>query len=141
MCVSPAVVCARLKVWHKCQPFTNGAGSGEPALQGFLTRITPLVSPTGETESFGVSRNPFANNELGNTLRELAHMNKHHGSNFEDYLKEKKIFDEVSASARKRWEELQTEQLDETRTSEDSLGHIDRFSRWMRHVLKASPFS
>ena len=68
-------------------------------------------------------------------------MNKHHGSNFEDYLKEKKIFDEVSASARKRWEELQTEQLDETKTFEDSPGRIDRFSRWMRHVLKASPFS
>ena len=68
-------------------------------------------------------------------------MNKHHGSNFEDYLKEKNIFDEVSASARKRWEDLQTAQLDETGTFEESLGRIDRFSRWMRHVLKASPFS
>lgn len=67
-------------------------------------------------------------------------MNKHHGSNFEDYLKEKKIFDEVSASARKRWEELQTEQLDGTGTFEDSPGRIDRFSRWMRHVFKESPF-
>ena len=68
-------------------------------------------------------------------------MNKHHGSNFEDYLKEKNIFDEVSASARKRWEELQTAQLDETSAFEESLGRIDRFSRWMRHILKASPFS
>ena len=68
-------------------------------------------------------------------------MNKHHGSSFEDYLKEKKIFDEVSASARKRWDELQTEQLDETETFEDSPGRIDRFSRWMRHVFKESPFS
>ena len=67
-------------------------------------------------------------------------MNKHHGSNFEDYLKEKKIFDEVSASARKRWDELQTEQLDETETFEDSPGRIDRFSRWMRHVFKESQF-
>ena len=67
-------------------------------------------------------------------------MNKHHGSNFEDYLKEKRIFDEVSASARKRWDELQTEQLDETGTFEDSPRRIDRFSRWMRHVFKESPF-
>ena len=67
-------------------------------------------------------------------------MNKHHGSSFEDYLKEKKIFDEVSASARKRWEELQTEQLDETETFEDSPRRIDRFFRWMRHVFKESPF-
>lgn len=67
-------------------------------------------------------------------------MNKHHGSSFEDYLKEKKIFDEVSASARKRWEELQTEQLDETGTFEDSPRRIDRFARWMRHVFKESPF-
>ena len=67
-------------------------------------------------------------------------MNKHHGSSFEDYLKEKKIFDEVSAIARKRWDELQTEQLDETETVEDSPRRIDRFFRWMRHVFKESPF-
>ncbi len=29
------------------------------------------VSPTGETESLGVLRNPFDNNELGNTLNYL----------------------------------------------------------------------
>ena len=36
-------------------------------------------------------------------------MNKHRGSNFEDYLKEKGISEEVSARAKKRWEALRTE--------------------------------
>ena len=36
-------------------------------------------------------------------------MNKYRGSNFEDYLKEKGIFEEVLARAKKQWEALRAE--------------------------------
>ena len=36
-------------------------------------------------------------------------MNKYRGSNFEDYLKEKGISEEVSARAKKRWKALRAE--------------------------------
>ena len=41
-------------------------------------------------------------------------MNKHHGSRFDDYLKEKGTFEEVSALTQKRWEELQTQKPSDT---------------------------
>ena len=37
-------------------------------------------------------------------------MNKYHGSKFEEYLKKKGTFEEISVLAQKRWEELQTEE-------------------------------
>lgn len=41
-------------------------------------------------------------------------MNKYHGSNFEEYLKEKGTFEAISVLAPKRWEALQTEAPEDT---------------------------
>ena len=41
-------------------------------------------------------------------------MNKYHGSKFKEYLKEKGTFEKISVLAQKRWEELQTEEPEDT---------------------------
>ena len=48
--MSPSVVCDRLKVWHKCQTFTNRSGSGDSELQRktktvFFYRIAGACPP------------------------------------------------------------------------------------------------
>ena len=63
-------------------------------------------------------------------------MNKHHGSKFDTYLKEKGTFEEVKVHAKKRWEELQTEeQQNISEIDEDSPGHLVRFFQWLRHAM------
>lgn len=62
--------------------------------------------------------------------------NKYSGSNFDDFLKEVGIFDEVKALAQK---ELSAEgSLESNSNSEDLKGPtkpITRFFRWLRHVF------
>ena len=63
-------------------------------------------------------------------------MNKHHGSKFEEYLKEKGTFEEISVLAQKRWEELQTEEPQDTsEIPEDLPRGINRFFQWLRHAI------
>ena len=60
-------------------------------------------------------------------------MNKHHGSKFDEYLKEKGRFEEISALAQKRWEELQADEPSGTsEIIEESPGSIARFFRWFQ---------
>lgn len=55
-------------------------------------------------------------------------MNKYHGSTFEEYLKEKGTFEEISVLAQKRWEELHTEEPEDTsEITEDLPRGINRF--------------
>ena len=62
--------------------------------------------------------------------------NKYSGSNFDDFLKEEGIYDEVKALAQK---ELSVEgSLESDRNSEDLKGPtkpITRFIQWLRHVF------
>ena len=63
-------------------------------------------------------------------------VNKHHGSKFDKYLKEKGKFEEISALAQKRWEELQAEKPTDTfEIIEEPPGPITRFLRWLRHAM------
>ena len=63
-------------------------------------------------------------------------MNKHHGSKFDTYLKEKGTFEEVKASTQKRWKELQTEDRENgSEITEDSPSPLIQFFRWLRHTL------
>lgn len=63
-------------------------------------------------------------------------MNKYHGSKFEEYLKEKGTFEEISVLAQKRWEELQTEEPEDiSEIPEDSPGRVNRFFQWLRHAI------
>ena len=63
-------------------------------------------------------------------------MNKYHGSKFEEYLKEKGTFEEISGLAPKRWEELQTEELeDASDITEDLPRGVNRFFQWLRHAI------
>ncbi|MDE0683439.1 MAG: hypothetical protein OXI63_11030 [Candidatus Poribacteria bacterium] len=62
-------------------------------------------------------------------------MNKHHGSKFDTYLKEKGTFEEVKGLAQKRWEELQTEEPEKvSEITENSPGHLIRFFQWLRQA-------
>ncbi len=62
--------------------------------------------------------------------------NKYSGSNFDDFLKEEGMLDEVKALAQK---ELSAEgSLKSDQNSEDMKGptkSITRFFRWLRHVF------
>ncbi len=60
-------------------------------------------------------------------------MNKHHGSNFDDYLKEKGISEEVSALAQERWETLRAETSSEVPDS--SPGYIKRLLLRLQHIF------
>ena len=63
-------------------------------------------------------------------------MNKHYGSEFDTYLKEKGTFEEVKGLAQKRWEELQTEEPeDNSEITEDSPSLLIRFFQWLRHAM------
>ena len=63
-------------------------------------------------------------------------MNKHHGSKFDTYLKEKGTFEEVKGLAQKRWEELQTEKPENTsEITKDSHSRLVRFFQWLRHAM------
>lgn len=66
-------------------------------------------------------------------------MNKHRGSNFDDYLKEKGISEEVSALAKQRWEELRTETSNEVENTADipdnPPGHIKKLLHRLRHHI------
>ncbi|MDE0399766.1 MAG: hypothetical protein OXL96_18390 [Candidatus Poribacteria bacterium] len=63
-------------------------------------------------------------------------MNKHHGSKFDTYLKEKGTFEEVRRLTQKRWEELQTEKQENvSEVTENSPGHLARFFQWLRHAF------
>jgi len=62
-------------------------------------------------------------------------MNKHHGSKFDIYLKEKGTFEEVKVRAQKRWEELQTEEQGSgSEITKDSPGYLARFFQWIRQT-------
>lgn len=62
-------------------------------------------------------------------------MNKHHGSKFDTYLKEKGTFEDVKGLAQKRWQELQTEdQENVSEITEDSPGYLVRFFQWLRQA-------
>lgn len=63
----------------------------------------------------------------------VINMNKHRGSNFDDYLKEKGISEEVSALAQKRWETLHAETSSEVPDS--SPGYIKRLLLRLRHIF------
>jgi len=55
-------------------------------------------------------------------------MNKYHGSKFEEYLKEKGTFEEISVLAQKRWEELQIEEPEDLpEITEDLPRDVNRF--------------
>ena len=66
-------------------------------------------------------------------------MNKHRGSNFEDYLKERGISEEVSALAKERWKVLHPEAPDEVKNSaevsDNSHKPISRFLHQLRHLV------
>ena len=63
-------------------------------------------------------------------------MNKYHGSKFEEYLKEKGTFEEISVLAQKRWEELQTQEPEApSEITENSPRRINRFFQWLRHAI------
>ena len=63
-------------------------------------------------------------------------MNKYHGSKFEEYLKEKGTFEEISVLAQKHWKELQTEESEDTSDiTKDLPRGVNRFFRWLRHTI------
>ena len=63
-------------------------------------------------------------------------MNKYHGSKFEEYLKEKGTFEEISVIAQRRWKELQTEELEDTSEIIEELpSGVNRFFQWLRHAI------
>jgi hypothetical protein len=75
-------------------------------------------------------------------------MNKYSGSNFDDFLKEKGIFDEVSALTKKRLAALRAGEIvevdDTSELPEDSTKPIDRFIQWFQQTVRSlfpSPFA
>ena len=66
-------------------------------------------------------------------------MNKHRGSNFTDYLKERGISEEVSTLAQERWKALLSEASDEAKNtaevSDNSHKPIKRFLHQLRHLM------
>lgn len=63
-------------------------------------------------------------------------MNKYHGSKFEEYLKEKGTFEEISVFAQKRWEELQTQEPEDTSEITENLPRrTNKFFQWLRHAI------
>ena len=66
-------------------------------------------------------------------------MNKYSGSNFDDFLREEGIFEEVDALTEKRLEALragEVVEIDDTSDfSEDLTGPVDRFFQWVRQVV------
>ena len=66
-------------------------------------------------------------------------MNKHRGSNFEDYLKKRGISEEVSTLAQERWEVLCSEAPDELKNtaevSDNSSKPINRLLHRLRYLM------
>ena len=66
-------------------------------------------------------------------------MNKHRGSNFDDYLKERGMSKEVSALAQKRWEVLRTEVSvepeNDTEVPDSPPRYIHRLLHRLRHRI------
>jgi hypothetical protein len=73
-------------------------------------------------------------------------MSKYRGRNFEDYLKEKGISEEVSARAKKRWEVLRAEASVEAEDMTESpgdppkenSGFFHRIRRGVNHLFTQS---
>ena len=73
-------------------------------------------------------------------------MSKYRGSNFEDYLKEKGISEEVSTRAKKRWEVLRAEASVEPEDTTESAsdppkqnnGFFHRIRRSVNHLFTQS---
>ena len=67
-------------------------------------------------------------------------MSKHRGSNFEDYLKEKSISEEVSTRAKKRWEVLRAEDTAESPGDppKQNNGFFHRLRRSVNHLFTQS---
>lgn len=67
-------------------------------------------------------------------------MNKHRGSNFDDYLKERGISEEASTLAQKRWEALRAEvSLEPEKTTEvadNSPKHINRLLHRLKYRIR-----
>ena len=63
-------------------------------------------------------------------------MNKHRGSNFDDYLKEKGISKEVSTLAQKRWEASRAEATSETDDTAEVLNNPPRRANGFWHRLQ-----
>lgn len=63
-------------------------------------------------------------------------MNKHRGSNFDDYLKEKGLSKEVSTLAQKRWETLRSEVTSETNDTPEVLNNPPRRANGFWHRLQ-----
>ena len=66
-------------------------------------------------------------------------MNKHRGTNFDDYLKERGISEEVSALAKQQWEVLRTEtsngQEKTTDVPDSPPSHFKRLLHRLRHHI------
>ena len=66
-------------------------------------------------------------------------MNKHRGTNFDDYLKERGISEEVSALAKQRWEVLRTETSNKKEKTTDvpdsPPSHFKRLLHRLRHHI------
>lgn len=69
----------------------------------------------------------------------VTKMNKHRGSNFDDYLKERGISEEVSELAQEQWEILRAETTSETESStevpDSSPSYIKRFLSRLGHIF------
>ena len=66
-------------------------------------------------------------------------MSKYRGSNFEDYLKEKGISEEVSTRAKKRWEVLRAEDTTESPDPpKQNNGFFHRLRRSLNHLFSQS---
>ena len=62
--------------------------------------------------------------------------NKYSGSDFDDFLKEEGIYEEVKALAQKELETLHNgNPEDASEITEDSLGRLVRFFQWLRHAI------
>ena len=66
-------------------------------------------------------------------------MNKHSGTNFDDYLKEKGISAEVSELAKRRWEVLKAETKEDAEKAanipDNHPSHFKRFLHRLRHYV------
>ena len=64
---------------------------------------------------------------------------QHRGSDFDDFLKDEGIFEEVKVLAQKELETLPSENLlepdDTYDVPEDSPGRLVRFFQWLRHAI------
>ena len=73
------------------------------------------------------------------TALAVVSITKHRGTNFDDYLKERGISEEVSALAKQRWEVLRAEtsngQEKTTDVPDSPPSHFKRFLHRLRHHI------